>query len=75
MEDESLPLLGEHLINNCGKMIVLDKLLVKLFTENHQVLLFSQQRKVLDILEDYCAYREYKYCRLDGDYNMEEKDE
>ena len=31
-EDRSLPDLGEHIINNSGKMLVLDKLLNKLFT-------------------------------------------
>lgn len=30
VEDESQGLYGEHLIENCGKMIVLDKLLEKL---------------------------------------------
>ena len=27
VEEEGLPALGEHLIQNCGKMMVLDKLL------------------------------------------------
>ena len=30
VEDPDAPLLGDHLINTCGKMIVLDKLLKKL---------------------------------------------
>jgi len=50
--------LGDHLINTCGKMQVLDKLLNKLFLEKgHQILIFSQMTMVLDILEDYCNYR------------------
>ena len=30
------------------------------------MLVFSQMTRVLDILEDYCCWREYEYCRLDG---------
>ena len=41
VEDKSLPPLGEHLVESSGKMKVLDKLLVKLKKENHQVLIFS----------------------------------
>jgi len=35
VEKEGLPLLGEHLINVSGKMIVLDKLLRKLYKGKH----------------------------------------
>lgn len=31
-----------------------------------RVLIFSQMTRVLDILEDYCMWREFEYCRLDG---------
>ena len=34
--------LGEHLIENSGKLVVLDKLLAKLKKEGHRVLIFSQ---------------------------------
>ena len=54
------------MVNNCGKMIVLDKLLARLREEGSRVLLFSQMTRTLDILEDYCIWREYPYCRLDG---------
>ena len=58
-EDEELPALGDHLITASGKMIILDKLLSKLFEEKHRVLIFTQMTKVLDILEDYCVFRKY----------------
>ncbi len=35
VEEQDAPLLGDHLINTCGKMMVLDKLLVKLFEGKH----------------------------------------
>lgn len=56
----------EHLVQNSGKMILLDKLLSKLKAQGSRVLIFSQMGRMLDILEDYCALREYEYCRIDG---------
>lgn len=56
----------EHIIENSGKMIILDKLLRTMKAKGSRVLIFSQMSRVLDILEDYCLFREYQYCRLDG---------
>ncbi|EHA48348.1 hypothetical protein MCOR27_004146 [Pyricularia oryzae] len=56
----------EHLVYNSGKMVVLDKLLKRLKAQGSRVLIFSQMSRVLDILEDYCVFREYKYSRIDG---------
>lgn len=56
----------EHLAINSGKMTVLDKLLPKLQAQGDRVLIFSQMTRMLDILEDYCMWRGYNYCRLDG---------
>lgn len=56
----------EHLVQNSGKMIILDKLLSKLKAQGSRVLIFSQMGRMLDILEDYCALRDYEYCRIDG---------
>ncbi|GAA5904621.1 uncharacterized protein JCM6883_003843 [Sporobolomyces salmoneus] len=56
----------EHLVEAAGKMLVLDKLLKAMKAKGSRVLIFSQMSRVLDILEDYCLFREYKYCRLDG---------
>jgi SNF2 family DNA or RNA helicase len=49
-------------------MIVLDKLLAKLIVkEKRKILIFSQFKIQLDILEDFCTMRNYNFCRLDGD--------
>ncbi|GKT90535.1 LOW QUALITY PROTEIN: chromatin remodelling complex ATPase chain ISW [Colletotrichum tofieldiae] len=56
----------EHLVFNAGKMVVLDKLLARMRKQGSRVLIFSQMSRLLDILEDYCVFREYKYCRIDG---------
>ncbi|KAI0144129.1 SWI/SNF family of DNA-dependent ATPase [Hypoxylon sp. NC0597] len=58
--------LDEHLVYNSGKMALLDKLLRRLQKQGSRVLIFSQMSRVLDILEDYCVLRDYKYCRIDG---------
>ncbi|XP_077000970.1 SWI/SNF-related matrix-associated actin-dependent regulator of chromatin subfamily A member 1 isoform X3 [Tamandua tetradactyla] len=65
----------EHIVSNSGKMIVLDKLLAKLKEQGSRVLIFSQMTRLLDILEDYCMWRGYDYCRLDGQTPHEEREE
>ncbi|RYO79478.1 hypothetical protein DL766_006221 [Monosporascus sp. MC13-8B] len=56
----------EHLVYNSGKMALLDKLLKRLQAQGSRVLIFSQMSRLLDILEDYCVFRDFKYCRIDG---------
>ncbi|XP_039720866.1 SWI/SNF-related matrix-associated actin-dependent regulator of chromatin subfamily A member 1 isoform X4 [Pteropus medius] len=65
----------EHIVSNSGKMVVLDKLLVKLKEQGSRVLIFSQMTRLLDILEDYCMWRGYEYCRLDGQTPHEERED
>lgn len=63
----------EHLVYNSGKMTILDKLLPKLQEQGSRVLIFSQMTRMLDILEDYCLWRNYQYCRLDGQTPHEDR--
>ncbi|AQK91660.1 Putative chromatin-remodeling factor family [Zea mays] len=65
---------GEHLVENAGKMVLLDKLLPKLKERDSRVLIFSQMTRLLDILEDYLMYRGYQYCRIDGNTGGEDRD-
>lgn len=58
-------------VTNCGKMVILDKLLPRLQEQQSRVLIFSQMTRMLDILEDYCFWKQYKYCRLDGNTSHE----
>jgi len=52
-------------------MIVLDRLLRKLYDEKgHRILIFSQMTSLLDILQDYCSFRGYNHCRIDGSTEM-----
>ncbi|KDQ53568.1 hypothetical protein JAAARDRAFT_72523 [Jaapia argillacea MUCL 33604] len=63
----------EHLVQNSGKMIILDKLLKTMKEQGSRVLIFSQMSRVLDIMEDYCLFRGYKYCRIDGSTAHEDR--
>ena len=63
----------EHLIFNAGKMVMLDKILVRMKKQGSRVLIFSQMSRVLDILEDYCVFRDHKYCRIDGSTAHEDR--
>ena len=40
-------------------MVILDKLLASMKEKGSRVLIFSQMSRVLDILEDYCLFRQY----------------
>ncbi|OJT13954.1 ISWI chromatin-remodeling complex ATPase ISW2 [Trametes pubescens] len=63
----------EHLVDNSGKMVILDKLLQNMKAKGSRVLIFSQMSRMLDILEDYCLFRQYKYCRIDGSTAHEDR--
>ena len=54
------------LVNASGKLVLLDKLLPRLKADGHRVLLFSQFKIMLDIIEDYLTLREFKSERIDG---------
>lgn len=56
----------EELIATSGKLAVLDKLLRSLFKNGHRTCIFSQFTSMLNILEDYCVLRGWRYCRFDG---------
>lgn len=40
-------------------MVILDKLLSSMKAQGSRVLIFSQMSRMLDILEDYCLFRQY----------------
>lgn len=61
------------IIGNSGKMVLLDKLLVKLKKDGHRVLIFSQLVMILDILSDYMAMRSHPHQRLDGSMNQTDR--
>ena len=75
VEDRSLNPMGEHLYQNCGKMVLLHKLLAKMKERGHRVLIFSQMTRMIDILEDYLISQGYLYCRIDGNTTYEDRED
>jgi SWI/SNF-related matrix-associated actin-dependent regulator of chromatin subfamily A member 5 len=74
VEDRTLDPFGDHVVTNCGKLSLLDRLLPRLKADGHRVLIFSQMTRVLDILEDYATMRNYEFCRIDGGTEGELRD-
>lgn len=56
----------EILVTSSGKLVLLDKLLPRLKENGHRVLIFSQFKIMLDILQDYLRLRAYHCERIDG---------
>lgn len=54
------------MIEASGKLVLIHKLLPKLKSNGHKVLIFSQMVRCLDILEDYLVHMRYPYERIDG---------
>ncbi|KFH03844.1 SWI2/SNF2 ISWI-like SANT [Toxoplasma gondii MAS] len=73
-ESEHADPFGEHVIENAGKLRFCDRLLRRLIQENRRCLIFTQMTKMIDILEDYCRIRLFKYCRIDGNTSGDERD-
>ncbi|OLL26990.1 putative DNA helicase INO80 [Neolecta irregularis DAH-3] len=53
-------------IADSGKLAHLDRLLHELKSGGHRVLLYFQMTRMIDLMEEYLAYRHWKYLRLDG---------
>ncbi|KAK9816457.1 hypothetical protein WJX72_000543 [[Myrmecia] bisecta] len=72
----------ELLVRCCGKLAVLDRLLVKLHAAGHRVLLFSTMTRLLDLLEVYLRWRRVgadqqdymHYLRIDGATSLEDRE-
>ncbi|XP_048228059.1 protein CHROMATIN REMODELING 5 isoform X2 [Ricinus communis] len=61
----------ERIILSSGKLVILDKLLVRLHETKHRVLIFSQMVRLLDILAEYLSLRGFQFQRLDGSTKAE----
>ncbi|XP_052192265.1 ATP-dependent helicase BRM isoform X2 [Diospyros lotus] len=64
----------DFLVRSCGKLFVLDRILIKLQRTGHRVLLFSTMTKLLDILEEYLQWRRLVYRRIDGTTSLEDRE-
>lgn len=60
-------------VTDSGKLARLDQLLRELKDGGHRVLLYFQMTRMIDLMEEYLTYRNYKYCRLDGSTKLEDR--
>ncbi|KAL6708133.1 putative DNA helicase ino80 [Coniothyrium glycines] len=60
-------------VTDSGKLARLDALLKELKANDHRVLLYFQMTRMIDLMEEYLVYRNYKYCRLDGSTKLEDR--
>jgi len=63
----------QKMIEMSGKMILLDKLLPKMKSENKKLLIFSQFTYMLILLEDYLKFKGYKFEKIDGTIKAKER--
>ena len=56
----------KQLVYGSGKLLLLDKLLLRFREKGDRVLIFSQMVSMLNILEDYMQLKRFPYQRLDG---------
>jgi SNF2 family DNA or RNA helicase len=54
---ENIAILQSKMIQSSGKLSLLDKLLPRLFSQGHKVLIFSQMVRVLNIIEDFLRFK------------------
>ncbi|KAF2738528.1 hypothetical protein EJ04DRAFT_428494 [Polyplosphaeria fusca] len=67
-----VPSMGRF-VTDSGKLAKLDSLLKELKENGHRVLLYFQMTRMIDLMEEYLTYRNYKYCRLDGSTKLEDR--
>lgn len=60
-------------ITDSAKLAKLDELLVDLKKNDHRVLIYFQMTKMMDLMEEYLTYRQYKYIRLDGSSKLDDR--
>lgn len=73
--DDNTPV-DESLVTESGKMLLLDRLLPELLRKGHKVLIFSQFKTQLDLLETYCTdLRSWPTCRIDGSIAQSDRQE
>lgn len=63
----------DRFITESAKLKKLDELLVQLKKDDHRVLIYFQMTKMMDLMEEYLTYRQYKHIRLDGSSKLEDR--
>lgn len=64
---------AKRLIYDSAKLARLDSLLQELKAGDHRVLIYFQMTRMMDLMEEYLIFRQYKYLRLDGSSKLEDR--
>ncbi|KAH9944513.1 SNF2 family N-terminal domain-containing protein [Epithele typhae] len=64
---------AKRLIYDSGKLARLDSLLQTLKAGDHRCLIYFQMTRMMDLMEEYLIFRQYKYLRLDGSSKLEDR--
>ena len=64
---------AKRLIYDSGKLARLDALLQELKAGDHRCLIYFQMTRMMDLMEEYLIFRQYKYLRLDGSSKLEDR--
>merc|ERR1711997_1370884 len=67
--------LGPDIYRSSGKFEVIDRILPKMQASGHRILMFCQMTQCMTIIEDYFNYKGYKFLRLDGMTNADDRAE
>jgi ATP-dependent DNA helicase len=62
---------ADELVAACGKLQLLERLLLRLRSRGHRVLIFSQMTRMLDLIDCYLEERGLNRCRIDGGVQWE----
>ena len=65
--------LYNKLLESSGKLMLLDKFIEKFKSENHKMLIFSQFKRMLDIIELYLRRKGIAYEMLTGSVKTQDR--
>jgi SNF2 family DNA or RNA helicase len=68
-----LEYIDEMIFKSSGKFELLDRMLEKLISAGHKVLIFSQMTQLMDILQLFLDYKGFRHLRLDGNTKADDR--
>jgi DNA helicase INO80 len=63
----------ERFVLESAKLKKLDQMLVDLKKGDHKCLIYFQMTRMMDLMEEYLTYRQYRYIRLDGSSKLSDR--
>ncbi|VEU20591.1 DEKNAAC101448 [Brettanomyces naardenensis] len=63
----------QRFVLDSGKLKKLDQMLPDLKRDGHKCLMYFQMTRMMDLMEEYLTYRQYKYIRLDGSSRLSDR--